>query len=54
LTELFNASKPNILIRVVLMGDDQINLYARIEKCLEAVDANIVISKDDCVQLFFL
>jgi hypothetical protein len=29
-------------------------LYARIQQCLKAVDTDIVISKDDCVQLFFL
>jgi len=32
----------------------QINLDARIKKCFDAINANIVICEYDSVQLFFL
>ena len=54
LAELCNATEPNIFIGVILMGDYEIDLDARIEQRLNAMNTNIVICENDCVQLFFL
>ena len=53
-TRFGHTPKPNIFIGIILMGDYEINLYAGAEKRIQAINAYIVISKDDCVQLFFL
>ena len=54
LAELRNATEPNVFIGVILMGDYEIDLDARIEQCLNAMNTNIVICENDCAQLFFL
>jgi len=36
------------------MGNYQVHLDTRLKQGLEAMNAYIVISKDDCVQLIFL
>jgi hypothetical protein len=52
--ELGHTPKPDIFIWVILVRNNQINLYASSEKSLEAINTYIVIGKDDCAQLFFL